>query len=439
MKRQLDSGKVALAFRARASGTTFAVGKKETGRLREVWNGDEISDLATRPPKPPLLADPAGLIHLECSEKQPLWMSRRDAKVWFDQLRCPTSLSYYMGRPPVNVGELIGLGMTSDSIVARIIDIDDGVINLATDTVLTPVNATWAMGFSWSSYVAQSTMVRSCLAAGFPEHVFLTEAHQLPPPFVTSVCGSLAVNTDDITHFLRASVVAKRAIDIPPLAFLDEAWRVQGIEHQHRKSCDLIRDGTVLGIDLVEGTSLAPKLSGFIDILRAGADVISRGTASPLAVHSFLGKLHWNDLLNRCLLSCFADVYEFTQREQTSKVIQLPSSVIGEFALNLAIFPYWNVDLTRGWMDILPVTDASESFGLGLCVADIAPSYAREIASLPYDDNFHVGAQMRLVRRPSARAMGLPSVCHSGSQSLDLFFHNVQLGRATLVVWRPVQ
>ena len=73
--RQLRSSKVALALRPAASGTTFAVAKKQSDRQREVWHGGIISELAVKPPHPPLLADPAGLVHLECSVKEPIWLS----------------------------------------------------------------------------------------------------------------------------------------------------------------------------------------------------------------------------------------------------------------------------------------------------------------------------------------------------------------------------
>jgi hypothetical protein len=281
-------------------------------------------------------------------------------------------------------------------------------VGLNGNAVLTPINITWAMGFSWSSFVAQSTMVHSCIAAGFPKEMFLTEAHCLPPPSFREMCGIMAVNTDDITHFLRASPVAKRSLDMPPLALLDKTWDERKIIAQDRKSFDMMQNGTALGIDLIEGVSLAPQLDGFVNVIRAGVDLVRRRHGSPEAVNSLLGKFQWYDLLNRCILSCFHDVYEFVRREPPSSDVQLPSEVVGEIALNLVLFPFWSVDLTRGWIDTLPVTDASEKFGFGLCSAAIPPSLSREIASLPYDSDTHVRCTPEHGAPPERPRVGTP-------------------------------
>ena len=67
----------------------------------------------------------------------------------------------------------------------------------------------------------------------------------------------------------------------------------------------------------------------------------------------------------------------------------VPAPVLDEIALNIALFPYWSVDLTRRWIDIIPASDASQAFGFGLCIATAAPSLVREVASLPYDVKPH--------------------------------------------------
>ena len=55
--------------------------------------------------------------------------------------------------------------------------------------------------------------------------------------------------------------------------------------------------------------------------------------------------------------------------KQTDKIDRVPDRTLDQLAVNLALAPYWIVDLTRSWMDILPASDASEAFGLGLSVA----------------------------------------------------------------------
>jgi hypothetical protein len=76
--------------------------------------------------------------------------------------------------------------------------------------------------------------------------------------------------------------------------------------------------------------------------------------------------------------------------EQPDNIVNVPTEVLNELALNLAMAPFWIVDLTREWMDIIPTSDASDAYGLGVCVAQTSPSVVRTTASLPYDDLSHV-------------------------------------------------
>ncbi len=46
---------------------------------------------------------------------------------------------------------------------------------LSPSSVLTPINLVWPMGFSWSSFIAQSTMTRLCFMAGFEAEQLVTE------------------------------------------------------------------------------------------------------------------------------------------------------------------------------------------------------------------------------------------------------------------------
>jgi hypothetical protein len=239
------------------------------------------------------------------------------------------------------------------------------------------------MGYSWSSFIAQSVMVQSCCAAGFPRECFLTEADRLPPPFVASVCGALAANTDDVSHFCRASQFEVARMDLPPLALLDHGWGKQGILAQRRKQCDLVSTGTALGVDLFEGTCLTPNLEGLVSTLCGGIDLFQHGYASAREVNSYLGKLQWYDLLNRPLLSCFKEVYAFVDSDDPDELVDVPPSILDELALNVALSACWIIDLTRGWMDVIPASDASASFGFGVCIAHAEPSIVRKVASYP--------------------------------------------------------
>ena len=68
-------------------GTIFAVSKRNSVNLREVWHGAQVSAAAKAPPRPPWLASPTALLDLESSEDSPIRLSKRDGKCLFDQMR----------------------------------------------------------------------------------------------------------------------------------------------------------------------------------------------------------------------------------------------------------------------------------------------------------------------------------------------------------------
>ncbi len=119
--------------------------------------------MAARPPKPPLLACPASVAGLEADDARTFYVSIRDGKSFFDQLRLPPSLSRAMCRPAVSVGELLSCTegdenqMTKDELTKCLVD--GGDVDNA--DMVYPAALVFPMGFSWSSCVAQSTMLRT--------------------------------------------------------------------------------------------------------------------------------------------------------------------------------------------------------------------------------------------------------------------------------------
>ena len=55
----------------------------------------------------PLLANPAALGNIEASHDRPVWISGRDGKTFFDQLKLPKRFQPFMGRTPVSLEELL--------------------------------------------------------------------------------------------------------------------------------------------------------------------------------------------------------------------------------------------------------------------------------------------------------------------------------------------
>ena len=144
-------------------------------RLREVWHGTLVSDAAVAPPKPSHLADVTSLTNLQLRGGELLRVSKRDARCCFDQLKlCP---------------ELTIGGLSAG-------EIDEMCANLGATSLdaVFPIFVTWAMGFSWSSFVSQTTMLGICSEAGLTEDFILSADR--PTPSQTKCV--FAVATDDV-------------------------------------------------------------------------------------------------------------------------------------------------------------------------------------------------------------------------------------------------
>jgi hypothetical protein len=233
------------------------------------------------------------------------------------------------------------------------------------------------MGFGWSSNVAQSTMVSSCFRSGFEQSELLSDERLLLPDAGRAV----AVATDDINHFVSMSSEERAAIDTIPLADLDTDWINVGIESHPSKAADLVSDAKTLGINFREGTHLLSRAEKVWTLFEAICDLSEGLEASPHELEVLNGHLQWQNLLNRPLYSCLHSVHDFIHQLPTSATRPLPDDVIGELFLNVCLFPFWSSDLRRPWWPILPATDASPSFGFGLCTTPCSPSLSRAIAS----------------------------------------------------------
>ena len=382
--RELRAGRLGLSRSALCSADVFAVGKRDSDKQRVVWNGSRISEVCDRPPMPPMLANPHALGDLEASADRPLWASARDGQSWFDQLLLPDSLKQYMGRPCICLQDLLGWQSPDDGSLTlnelQTFVQDDGGALVDTD-VVTPISLCWPMGFAWSSYAAQSTMVASVLKANFESNQFLVDEGALPTPNMPTV----AVATDDVTAFVRASVSevdAWRVAGVSPLDSLDEAWGAIGIAGQDSKRYDLLSSATVLGASLLNGTHLGPRFSTVWSLIEAIVDLSSFCQCSPKDYSSILGSTQWQNLLNRPLFSCLHVAYAFARTQPLDKVISLWPNALAELQLNCCLSALWIGDLCRPWASRVFATDASPSFGFGVCQAKLDPHLVREAASV---------------------------------------------------------
>ena len=167
-----------------------------------------LSALVARPRKPPHLASPASLLYPESSADLPLVVWKRDACCFVDQLGTPQTIDQYLVCPGFHLCDLPRCHFASDgrepplteTVLSRSCH-DPGVVSLG-DFVY-PCCTSWPMGFSLSSYLAQSTLLAQC------QHVSLTEARMLADDLLPPSEGTVrfALVTDDVLIFDRARTV----------------------------------------------------------------------------------------------------------------------------------------------------------------------------------------------------------------------------------------
>jgi hypothetical protein len=366
--RELQAGKVELMSSIVAGGTVFAVGKS-SGRLREVWNGTLLSEAAARPPKPPCLVSPDALSDLEASCKRPLLLSKRDAQAYFDQLMVPSCLRSYFGRPHIFVSELLSAGLSFKCIEKHFVGSD----LLSPGCKVYPVSRCWPMGFSWSSYIAQSVLLARCGEAGLSSSISLCIDHPAP----LNMSESFGLATDDVFHFTRRGSDAAHE----RMRRLDIAMANGGVVRNKAKDVTAVSQGTIIGIDFLAGQRLAPNAAKLCLVMMGVCQSISVDL-SPLDVSALLGHIQWFFLLSRSAFSALDSAYAFARLAEPSVPRTVPAEVRAELFLCLMLLPLVGADLTREWAPIITASDASTKYGYGACVAKCSTTHARRIGRL---------------------------------------------------------
>ena len=230
------------------------------------------------------------------------------------------------------------------------------------------------MGFSWSSCVCQEVVLSYCSQAGLSPSKILADDVDTPE----DPSDVFVVATDDVVTFNSNSEKTARLTG----AALDTAMADHGVEKHAAKDVTACLNGTVIGIDLVDGRYLGPRSGGLLVFVRGALALLRRREASPLQINALIGRPHWYDQLNRPLYAILDHVYKFTRLTPDHIIRRLPGEVLAEIALCVMLSPYWEVDLTREWSSQIASTDASPSFGFGVAVAQSSPAEARRIGRL---------------------------------------------------------
>lgn len=224
------------------------------------------------------------------------------------------------------------------------------------------------MGFSWSSYVAQNTLLHRCYAAGFDEASVL--ADDLDAPLHLDQTFSLA--TDDVMILTRGD----RDLGTRTAAKLDAALAEGGIVRSEEKDVTTeISEGgvTCTGVDVCSGIYLAPqrkKVASLFNGVLAFAQQTER-LISPNGLAALLGHFSWFAQLSRPMYSCFDHVYEFARRTLPEAPQRLPDTCLAECLWFLALMPLLEAGLQREWSSTLLATDASIAYGFGVSAASV--------------------------------------------------------------------
>ena len=314
--RQIRAGLLRLATECKGGGTVFPVAKSGGSAQRLVWHGTRVSKAAAHPPAPRHLADPSAFGMLDLSAAARLRVTKRNCKTWFDQLAVDRSIGCYFGRPRILRSELIGGGLTPDNV--RFAGGDDHADSFY------PCSCVWPMGFSWSSCVAQETLLGICGRCGLESSMVL--ASDTPLPETLSL--AFAVATDDLMVFSDSGP----GYTTEAIIRFESALSDVNVLKNPSKDIDDTTDTTCVGVDLVAGTRWCPPADRLWSLLDAAVDLGRRRRASPGAVAAYWGVAQWYNLLRRLRLSIFRFVYDFSSRARAKDwgVVEVDNCIVGE-------------------------------------------------------------------------------------------------------------
>ena len=241
---------------------------------------------------------------------------------------------------------------------------------------LYPRSRVWPMGFSWSSFIAQSKMLDVCRTAGLGEDRMLALDLRTPDDVSEAFC----LAADDVIHFCKEAEVGRER-----MRRLDRAFACHGVQKHEQKDIDQVLSGKAIGVELGGGLFLAPASANLGTLLMAIAGLTTSNAdvlMTPLEVVAVLGVAQWFCLLKRPLFSVFHKTYDFARAGDQNTRVPAPAEVKREFAMIGALAIYFEADLARAWAPVLPASDASSAYGFGLSVARVPAKEARRVGLL---------------------------------------------------------
>jgi len=177
---------------------------------------------------------------------------------------------------------------------------------------------------------------------------------------------------------------------------LDDALAAAGVEKNLKKDINGATEGTLIGIDLSQGRYLSPGIEKLSVWQLAGVELLTNTNEqdiTPLALAAFLGTPHWFMQLCRPLYSCFRTVYDHTQALPDNVPLTLAASSRAELAIAVLLAPLAEFDTAAEWSPDVLATDASKTFGFGVCVAHTSHDTARRLGHLAKHHSFFATLQ----------------------------------------------
>ena len=255
------------------------------------------------------------------------------------------------------------------------------------------------MGFSWSSFVAQQSLLTICSRAGLDETRVL--AHRRPVPACSGVFFSLA--TDDTMIFSKDGP----GRTIGPTRRLEAAMIHPNVEKHPGKDENDKLDCTCIGVDLIKGRWWRPNVDKLWLFLYAVLHVARLQRASPAGLLGLLGTAQWFDLLNRGKLSFYDAIYRESKDYSDWCERIMPHDCLREILASAVLMTFCFVDMKLEHLDFAGATDASSEFGLGGCIAKAAKSTLSGLLAASERDGCYVTLD-GIVSKPRSRSLGIP-------------------------------
>ena len=236
---------------------------------------------------------------------------------------------------------------------------------------LAPLSRVWCMGFSWSSWVSQSTLFEIAVSSGLRPERLLSD-DQYPP---SSPDDAWALATDDLMIFstspTRTGELARR---------FDDAIRGANLQKHPLKDVDDANACLCIGVELSDGHTWRAPAERILGSLLGARDAATTGIAAPRNLAAWLGSTQWYALLRRELLSVFSAVYRDARAEPLGQPRPLGTDTCDEMIAASILSPFWSINMKRGHSDHVFATDASSDFGYGGVAATLPAASLHKLA-----------------------------------------------------------